>query len=159
MRLAFLILAQGRNPARRDSSGNRVAKQSVAMKKLARELAALLLARLQWAFTISLHIIFPAFTIGVAASLTVLEAMRLRFHCRILIWGRGQIRRQVCRRASRREAAREVIRPDGAARRGLILHGPAVIPPALSSSRACDPQCGSMAIRTCGLPENFISSR
>jgi len=36
---------------------------------------ALLLSRLQFAFTISFHIIFPAFTIGLAAWLTVLEAM------------------------------------------------------------------------------------
>ena len=39
---------------------------------------ALLLSRLQFAFTISFHIIFPAFTIGLAAWLTVLEAMHLR---------------------------------------------------------------------------------
>jgi cytochrome bd ubiquinol oxidase subunit I len=39
------------------------------------ELTALLLSRLQWAFTISFHIIFPAFTIGLAAWLAVLEAM------------------------------------------------------------------------------------
>lgn len=38
---------------------------------------ALLLSRLQFAFTISFHIIFPAFTIGLAAWLTVLEAMHL----------------------------------------------------------------------------------
>src|SRR3979490_582451 len=38
---------------------------------------ALLLSRLQFAFTISLHIIFPAFTIGLAAWLTVLEALGL----------------------------------------------------------------------------------
>jgi cytochrome d ubiquinol oxidase subunit I len=38
---------------------------------------ALLLSRLQFAFTISFHIIFPAFTIGLAAWLTVLEALRL----------------------------------------------------------------------------------
>jgi cytochrome bd ubiquinol oxidase subunit I len=36
---------------------------------------ALLLSRVQWAFTISFHIIFPAFTIGLAAWLTVLEAL------------------------------------------------------------------------------------
>ena len=36
---------------------------------------ALLLSRLQFAFTISFHIIFPAFTIGLAAWLTVIEAM------------------------------------------------------------------------------------
>jgi len=39
---------------------------------------ALLLSRLQFAFTISFHIIFPAFTIGLAAWLTVLEALHLR---------------------------------------------------------------------------------
>jgi cytochrome d ubiquinol oxidase subunit I len=39
---------------------------------------ALLLSRLQFAFTISFHIIFPAFTIGLAAWLTVLDAMHLR---------------------------------------------------------------------------------
>lgn len=39
---------------------------------------ALLLSRIQFGFTISFHIIFPAFTIGLAAWLTVLEAMRMR---------------------------------------------------------------------------------
>jgi cytochrome d ubiquinol oxidase subunit I len=38
---------------------------------------ALILSRLQFAFTVSFHIIFPAFTIGLAAWLTVLEAMFL----------------------------------------------------------------------------------
>jgi cytochrome bd ubiquinol oxidase subunit I len=38
---------------------------------------ALLLSRIQFAFTISFHIIFPSFTIGLAAWLTVLEALRL----------------------------------------------------------------------------------
>src|SRR6516225_503642 len=41
------------------------------------ELSALLLSRLQFAFTISFHIIFPSFSIGLAAWLTVLEAMHL----------------------------------------------------------------------------------
>src|ERR1700751_2052435 len=41
------------------------------------DLTALLLSRLQFAFTISFHIIFPAFTIGLAAWLTVLEALFL----------------------------------------------------------------------------------
>lgn len=36
---------------------------------------ALLLSRLQFAFTISFHIIFPSFTIGLAGWLTVLEAL------------------------------------------------------------------------------------
>ncbi|MHC2518974.1 cytochrome ubiquinol oxidase subunit I [Bradyrhizobium diazoefficiens] len=39
---------------------------------------ALLLSRIQFAFTISFHIIFPAFTIGLAAWLTLLEALHLR---------------------------------------------------------------------------------
>jgi Cytochrome bd terminal oxidase subunit I len=38
---------------------------------------ALILSRLQFAFTISFHIIFPAFTIGLAAWLTILEALDL----------------------------------------------------------------------------------
>ncbi len=38
---------------------------------------ALLLSRLQFGFTVSFHIIFPSFTIGVAAWLTVLEALHL----------------------------------------------------------------------------------
>src|ERR1700746_2315180 len=40
-------------------------------------LTALLLSRIQFAFTISFHIIFPSFTIGLAAWLTVLEALGL----------------------------------------------------------------------------------
>jgi cytochrome bd ubiquinol oxidase subunit I len=38
---------------------------------------ALLLSRLQFAFTISFHIIYPSFTIGLAAWLTLLEALHL----------------------------------------------------------------------------------
>jgi cytochrome bd ubiquinol oxidase subunit I len=38
---------------------------------------AFLLSRLQFAFTISVHIIFPAFTIGLAAWLTIIEALHL----------------------------------------------------------------------------------
>jgi cytochrome bd ubiquinol oxidase subunit I len=38
----------------------------------------LLLSRLQFAFTISFHIIFPSFTIGLAAWLTVLETLYLK---------------------------------------------------------------------------------
>jgi cytochrome d ubiquinol oxidase subunit I len=41
------------------------------------EMTALLLSRLQFAFTISFHIIFPSFTIGLAAWLTVLEFLHL----------------------------------------------------------------------------------
>ncbi|MET4482659.1 cytochrome ubiquinol oxidase subunit I [Bradyrhizobium sp. F1.13.3] len=39
---------------------------------------ALLLSRIQFGFTISFHIIFPAFTIGLAAWLTVLETLHLK---------------------------------------------------------------------------------
>jgi cytochrome bd ubiquinol oxidase subunit I len=39
---------------------------------------ALLFSRLQFGFTVSFHIIFPAFSIGLAAWLTVLEALHLR---------------------------------------------------------------------------------
>src|SRR6478752_8884483 len=39
---------------------------------------ALLLARIQFGFTISFHFIFPAFTIGLASFLAVLEALWLR---------------------------------------------------------------------------------
>ena len=41
------------------------------------DITALLLSRLQFAFTVSFHIIFPAFTIGLAAWLAVLEALHL----------------------------------------------------------------------------------
>src|ERR1700724_649083 len=41
------------------------------------DLTALLLSRLQFAFTISFHIIFPSFSIGLAAWVTVLEALHL----------------------------------------------------------------------------------
>ena len=42
------------------------------------DLDALLLARIQFGFTISFHIIFPAITIGLASYLAVLEACLLR---------------------------------------------------------------------------------
>src|SRR6202051_4436891 len=42
------------------------------------DMTALLLSRIQFAFTITFHIIFPSFTIGLAAWLTVLEALHLR---------------------------------------------------------------------------------
>ena len=41
------------------------------------EASALMLSRIQFAATVSFHIIFPSFTIGLAAWLTVLEAMAL----------------------------------------------------------------------------------
>ena len=42
------------------------------------EMDAVLLARLQFAFTMSFHIIFPAFSIGLASYLAVLEALWLK---------------------------------------------------------------------------------
>ena len=39
---------------------------------------ALLLARIQFAFTVSFHFIFPALTIGLASYLAVLEALWLK---------------------------------------------------------------------------------
>ncbi|HLU16394.1 MAG TPA: cytochrome ubiquinol oxidase subunit I, partial [Burkholderiaceae bacterium] len=42
------------------------------------ELDALMLSRIQFGFTISFHIIFPAITIGLASYLVVLEACWLR---------------------------------------------------------------------------------
>ena len=44
------------------------------------EVTALLLSRLQFAFTISFHIIFPSFSIGLAAWLTILEALYQTSH-------------------------------------------------------------------------------
>src|SRR6202007_1930978 len=41
------------------------------------DLTALLLSRIQFGSTIAFHIIFPSFTIGLAAWLTVLEALHL----------------------------------------------------------------------------------
>ena len=41
------------------------------------DLSALLLSRLQFAFTVSFHIVFPSFTIGLAAWLTTIEALHL----------------------------------------------------------------------------------
>ncbi|VDY34550.1 Cytochrome d ubiquinol oxidase subunit 1 [Morganella morganii] len=41
-------------------------------------LSALELARIQFAFTVSFHIIFPAITIGLASFLAVLEGMWLK---------------------------------------------------------------------------------
>src|SRR5258705_13759411 len=45
--------------------------------RIAMDMTALLLSRIQFAFTIPFHIIFPSLTIGRAAWLTVLEALRL----------------------------------------------------------------------------------
>src|SRR5712671_1481126 len=47
------------------------------MQEIPMDATALLLSRIQFAFTISFHIIFPSFTIGLAAWLTVLEALHL----------------------------------------------------------------------------------
>ena len=42
------------------------------------ELDALILARMQFAFTVTFHIVFPAFSIGLASYLAVLEALWLK---------------------------------------------------------------------------------
>ena len=42
------------------------------------ELDALILARMQFAFTVAFHIVFPAFSIGLASYLAVLEARWLK---------------------------------------------------------------------------------
>ena len=42
------------------------------------DLDPVLLARIQFAFTISFHIIFPAFTIGLASFLAVVEGLWLK---------------------------------------------------------------------------------
>jgi cytochrome d ubiquinol oxidase subunit I len=52
---------------------------------------ATLIARAQFAFTISFHILFPAFTIGLASYLAVLEALYLAtkreaFHALYRLW-------------------------------------------------------------------------
>jgi hypothetical protein len=65
------------------------------------DLIALLLSRIQFAFTVSFHIIFPSFTIGLAAWLSVLEALHLRtgrpayrllFESRVHVLGRRTVR-------------------------------------------------------------------
>ena len=43
------------------------------------DLDALLLSRIQFAFVVSFHIIFPAFTIGLGAWLATIEGMRRCF--------------------------------------------------------------------------------
>jgi cytochrome bd ubiquinol oxidase subunit I len=49
----------------------------VALKERVMDPIALLLSRIQFAFTVSFHIVFPSFTIGLAAWLTVLEGLHL----------------------------------------------------------------------------------
>ncbi|MDF2691429.1 MAG: cytochrome ubiquinol oxidase subunit, partial [Gammaproteobacteria bacterium] len=41
-------------------------------------LTTLLLSRIQFAFTVSMHILFPAFSIGLATFLAVMEGLWLR---------------------------------------------------------------------------------
>jgi cytochrome d ubiquinol oxidase subunit I len=45
------------------------------------EFDPVLLSRIQFAFVIAFHIIFPAFTIGLAAWLATIEGMRLATGC------------------------------------------------------------------------------
>lgn len=54
-----------------------LARSIFGAEEAAMEFTALLLSRLQFAFTISFHIIFPSFTIGLAAWLTILEALSI----------------------------------------------------------------------------------
>src|SRR6201988_5089910 len=49
----------------------------MALGGISMDLTALLLSRIQFASTVSFHIIFPSFTIGLAAWLTILEALHL----------------------------------------------------------------------------------
>jgi cytochrome d ubiquinol oxidase subunit I len=44
------------------------------------ELDPLILSRIQFAFTISMHILFPAFTIGLASWLAVVEGLWIKTH-------------------------------------------------------------------------------
>src|SRR5262249_54642660 len=69
-------------PARQIASGDRPATGLVCncastQGSRAMDFDALLLSRLQFAFTIGFHIIFPAFTIGLASFLAVLEGLWL----------------------------------------------------------------------------------
>src|SRR3954454_23309273 len=47
------------------------------LARISMDLTALLLSRIQFGSTIAFHIIFPSFTIGLAAWLTVLEGLHL----------------------------------------------------------------------------------
>ena len=49
------------------------------------EATALLLSRIQFAATVSFHIIFPSFTIGLAAWLAVLSVVAIAFNMRTAI--------------------------------------------------------------------------
>src|SRR6202012_2486876 len=67
------------NPALRSAGGHRV--------RASMNLSALDLSRIQFAFTVSFHIIFPAISIGLASFLAVLEFAWLRTgkpHYRVL---------------------------------------------------------------------------
>src|SRR5258706_5042544 len=59
-------------------SGNTLRRSWRPMNPMSHDSLALLLSRIQFAFTISVHIIFPAFTIGLAAWLALLEALHLK---------------------------------------------------------------------------------
>ena len=75
----------------------------------AMDASALLLSRLQFAFTVSFHIIFPSFTIGLAAWLTTIEALHLatgRPAYRIVFEFWLKIFGAACSRHSRRDEIR-----------------------------------------------------
>jgi cytochrome d ubiquinol oxidase subunit I len=68
-----------RNPSLPPAPGAPLALRAEAERPaMAPDHLTLLLSRLQFAFTISFHIIFPAFTIGLAAWLTLLEALHMK---------------------------------------------------------------------------------
>ena len=71
-------ICQVRWPANSPSAPSSTSRKPICSDRGATmDLTALLLSRIQFAFTISFHIIFPSFTIGLAAWLTVLEALHL----------------------------------------------------------------------------------
>src|ERR1700761_9516502 len=59
------------------SNVSRLRKPTSVAKGSGMDTPALMLSRLQFAFTVSFHIIFPSFTIGLVAWLTVLESLHL----------------------------------------------------------------------------------
>ena len=68
------------------------------------DLTALLLSRVQFAFTVSFHIIFPSFTIGLAAWLTALEEQMAEHGIAIALARSSTVERVNRALAERREA-------------------------------------------------------
>src|SRR3546814_14328177 len=63
---------------RPSTAGARHALTSNTDREMFEQLDALLLARIQFAFTVSFHFIFPSFSIGLASYLAVLEGLWLK---------------------------------------------------------------------------------